>query len=100
MRQIGEAPGLLARLPGFRQIMQLQHMKGMDLQDMFGDIMGPAAAGPLPRAGGQGSHAAAVAKARLMGYAPPPKPVSDADRKKLKDKRKQERQNRKKGRRR
>jgi signal recognition particle subunit SRP54 len=40
-----------------------------------------------------------MAKARLMGYAPPPKGLSDADRKKLKDKRKKERQNKKNARR-
>jgi len=96
MRQIGEAPGLLARLPGFRQIMQLQQMKGMDLNEMFGDILPKM---PMPRAGGQGSHAAAMAKAKLLGRAPAPKSISDEQRKKLKDKRKRERQNKKKNRR-
>ena len=96
MRQIGESPGLLSRLPGFRQIAQLQQMKGMNVQEMFGDMFGGAMPGGMvPRAGGQGSHAAAVAKARLMGYAPPPKNLSDVDRKRLKDKRKKERQNKK-----
>jgi signal recognition particle subunit SRP54 len=101
MKQIGDSPGILSRLPGFRQIAQLQQMKGMNVQDMFGDMFGNAMAdGMVPRAGGQGSHAAAMAKARLMGYAPPPKSLSDVDRKKIKDKRKQERQNKKKNRRR
>ena len=101
MKQIGDSPGILSRLPGFRQIAQLQQMKGMNVQDMFGDMFGNAMAdGMVPRAGGQGSHAAAMAKARLMGYAPPPKSMNDVDRKKLKDKRKQERQNKKKNRRR
>jgi signal recognition particle subunit SRP54 len=100
MRQIGESPGILSRLPGFRQIAQLQQMKGMNVKDMFGDMFGGAMNdGIVPRAGGQGSHAAAMAKARLMGYAPPPKGLSDADRKKLKDKRKKERQNKKNARR-
>jgi signal recognition particle subunit SRP54 len=96
MKQIGESPGLLARLPGFRQIAQLQQMKGMNIQEMFGDMFGGGLPGGMvPKAGGQGSHAAAMAKARLMGYAPPPKTVSDDDRKKIKDKRKKERQNKK-----
>jgi signal recognition particle subunit SRP54 len=96
MAQIGQTPGILARLPGFRQIAQLQQMKGMNVQDMFGDMFGGAMAdGLVPRAGGQGSHAAALAKARLMGYAPPPSTMSDAEKKKLKDKRKKERQNKK-----
>lgn len=96
MKQIGDSPGMLARLPGFRQIAQLQQMKGMDLQGMFGDMFGDTFAGGMaPKAGGQGSYAAAQAKARLMGYANPSGGPSDAERKKLKEKRKKERQNKK-----
>ena len=54
--------------------------------------------GMAPKAGGQGSYAAAQAKARLMGYANPTSGPSDAERKKLKEKRKKERQNKKKAR--
>lgn len=101
MRQIGQTPGLLARLPGFRQIAQLQQMKGMNLQEMFGDTFGGALPGGMvPRAGGQGSHAAAMAKARLMGLAPPVRTSSEDEKKRLKDKRKKERQNRKNSRKR
>lgn len=96
MKQIGSSPGLLARLPGFRQIAQLQQMKGMDMQGMFGDMLGGGFAdGMVPKAGGQGSYAAAQAKAKLMGYAAPTSGPSDAERKRLKDKRKKERQNKK-----
>ncbi len=102
MRQIGEAPGLLSRLPGFRQIAQMQQMRGMNLEEMFGDMFGGGGlpGGLVPRAGGQGSHAAAMAKARLMGYAPPPKAMSKDDKKKLKEKRKKEKENKKKSRKR
>jgi signal recognition particle subunit SRP54 len=96
MKQIGDAPGLLSRLPGFRQIAQLQQMKGANVQDMFGDMFGSGfAGGMVPKAGGQGSHAAAMAKARLMGYAPPPKSSNEAERKKILEKRKKEKANKK-----
>jgi signal recognition particle subunit SRP54 len=54
------------------------------------------AGGMIPRAGGQGSHAAALAKARLMGYAPPAKSVSKDERKKIEERRKKEKANKKK----
>lgn len=102
MKQIGNNPGILSRLPGFRQIAQLQQMKGMDMQSMFGDMFGGAGldGGLVPKAGGQGSYAASRAKAQLMGYAQPNSGPSDAERKRLKDKRKKERQNKKNSRRR
>ncbi len=97
MRQIGQAPGLLARLPGFRQIAQLQQLKGANVQEMFGDMFGPAASpgGSVPKAGGQGSHAAAVAKNRLMGYGQAQKGASKDDRKKIEQRRKKEKANKK-----
>ena len=101
MRRIGRQPGLLGMLPGFRQIAQLQAMKGMNVQEMFGDMFaGAMPGGQVPRAGGQGSHQASLAKQRLLGTAPAPKGMSDVERKRLKDKRKAERQNKKKNRRR
>lgn len=93
MRQIGQTPGLLGRLPGFKQIAQLQQMKGMNMQEMFGDMMGGDLAAAMR--GGPGSAAAAQAKARLMGYAPPPKTISEEEKRRLRDKRKKERQNKK-----
>ncbi len=91
MKQLGGGPGapgmnLLQRLPGFRQLAQLNSMKGMapeDLAAMFG-LPKEMGAGALPAAGGQGSHSAAMARARLMGMG----------------EKKKERQNKKKNRRR
>ncbi len=100
MRQIGDAPGLLSRLPGFRQIAQLRQMKGMDMKDLFGNELAGLSPEMIPQAGGKGSHAAAMARARLMGYAPPARVMSDDEKDRLKEKRKRERQNKKKNRRR
>ena len=97
MRQIGDAPGLLSRLPGFRQIAQLRQMKGLDVKDLFGEL-GGLDPSMLPAAGGKGSHAAAMARARLMGYAPPARVVSDEEKERMREKKKRERQNKKKNR--
>jgi len=108
MKQLGGGPGapgmnLLQRLPGFRNIAQLNALKGMppeDLAAMFG-LPKDAGAGALPAAGGQGSHSAAMARARLMGMGQQPsRIISDEERKRLREKRKKERQNKKKSRRR
>src|SRR5438874_1268909 len=107
MRQIGGGPGgagagLLSRLPGFRQMAQLQQLKGMpaeDLAKMFG-IPKEMTQG-MPAAGGKGSHSAAQARARLMGFQQgQPRQLSDDERKRLREKRKKERQNKKKSRKR
>jgi signal recognition particle subunit SRP54 len=107
MRQIGGGPGgagagLLSRLPGFRQIAQLQQLKGMppeDLAKMFGLPKEMTQAMPTP--GGKGSHSAALARARLMGFQQgAPRQMTDEERKRLREKRKQERRNKKKNRRR
>jgi len=108
MRQLGGGPGapgmnLLQRLPGFRQLAQLNQLKGMapeDLAAMFG-IKGEMAGAGMPAAGGKGSHAAAMARQRLMGMGGQPSRVmSDEEKKRLREKRKKERQNKKKNRRR
>jgi len=106
MRQLGGGPGgagagLLSRLPGFRQLAQLKALKGVDpseLATMFG--LPKAAPEAVPAAGGKGSHAAAVARARMMGFGPPPRQLSDEERQRLREKKKKERQNKKKARRR
>src|SRR4051794_25243284 len=107
MRQLGGGPGgagmnLLQRLPGFRQLAQLNQLKGMDPEEMakmFGLPKDMGAAG-LPAAGGKGSHSAALARQRLMGMgAQPARVMSDEERKRLREKRKKERQNKKKNRR-
>src|SRR5258708_32096831 len=98
MKQLGGGPGapgmnLLQRLPGFRQLAQLNQLKGMapeDMAAMFG-LPKDMGAGALPAAGGQGSHAAAMARARLMGMGgAPARIISDAAKKRLPDKTTQE----------
>src|SRR3954463_8704471 len=74
MGSIGGGPGapgmnLLNRLPGFRQLAQLNQLKGMPPEDMaklFG-LPTDLGADSLPAAGGKGSHSAARARQRLMG---------------------------------
>ena len=112
MGSIGSNPGLLGRIPGFKQLGQLQKMKGMDLSSIFGKdakMMEQALGGgpqqmQLPQAApgytlpvGQSQ----MAKARLMGYSNTPqgKPMTDRDRDALKERRKREKQNKKKNRR-
>jgi signal recognition particle subunit SRP54 len=118
MGNIGQNPGLLGRIPGFKQLGQLSKMKNMDLGSMFGGgkdakLMEQALAGggmpgmpmqmpqlapgytpPMSRAD--------MAKARLAGYSmgPQVKAKDDRERDALKDKRKRERQARKKNRKR
>jgi len=111
MGQIGKSPGLLGQLPGFKQIAQLRKMKGMDLSSIFGKdaaMMEQAMGGmPMPQMQvGRGLQAPMSAsqmnKARLAGYTTGPelKTLSDAERKRLKDKKKQQKDARKKNRKR
>jgi signal recognition particle subunit SRP54 len=116
MKQIGDAPGLLGRLPGVKQLMQLRKLQGRGMEDvlgadadaieraMQGQMMDPraaAAAAGLPKGYTPPMSAAAMARARLMGYAPEPIQVeSKKDRDVRNKKRKAERQARKKNRKR
>ncbi len=115
MKQIGSAPGLLARLPGIKQLMQLRKLKGKGMEDVLGEdasavesalaggLVPPDAARQmgLPKGYTPPMAAGAMARARLMGYAPEPVAVESAkDREERKKKRKQERQARKKARKR
>jgi signal recognition particle subunit SRP54 len=112
MGAVGQNPGLLGRIPGFKQLGQLSKMKNMDLSQIFGkdakmmeQALGGGGGGmpmQLPQVApgytppmGQG----AMARARLMGYSDAPM-TSKVDRDALKDKRKRERQARKKNRKR
>src|SRR5207249_2104275 len=88
MRQLGGGPGapgmnLLQRLPGFRQLAQLNQLKGMPPEDMaklFG-LPKDMGAEAMPAAGGKGSHSAALARQRLMGMGgAPPRQMSDEER--------------------
>jgi len=109
MGAVGQNPGLLGRIPGFKQLGQLARMKNMDMGALFGrdaPMMEQALGGRGPLqmpslAPGYTSPVgqAAMNRARLMGYsnAPTTKPV---DRDALNEKRKRERQARKKNRKR
>jgi signal recognition particle subunit SRP54 len=109
MGAVGQNPGLLGRIPGFKQLGQLARMKNMDMGALFGKdgpMMEQALGGKMPMklptvAQGYTSPVgqAAMNRARLMGYstAPAAKPV---DRDALNEKRKRERQARKKNRKR
>ncbi|HET6922330.1 MAG TPA: signal recognition particle protein, partial [Anaeromyxobacteraceae bacterium] len=116
MQAVGSAPGLLSRLPGIKQMMQLRKLQGRGMEDVLGEdaaeverameqpvdparLAGqmagmPAGMQPRPAAG-------AMARARMMGYAPEPVAAETRkDRDARKKKRKQERQARKAARRR
>jgi signal recognition particle subunit SRP54 len=110
MRTVGDAPGLLSRLPGIKQLAQLRKLQGKGMDDVLGeDAAGveaalgggdPAALAAkmqgLPRGVQPRMPAGAMARARLMGYAPEPVAVESAEeRERRKKKRKQERQARK-----
>src|SRR5215831_17325762 len=112
MGAVGQNPGLLGRIPGFKQLGQLSKLKNMDLSQVFGKdakMMEQAMSG-----GGAGMPmqipqvapgytppmgAGAMARARLMGYSDTPM-GKQVDRDALRDKRKRERQARKKNRKR
>jgi signal recognition particle subunit SRP54 len=115
MKQVGSAPGLLARLPGVKQLMQLRKLQGKGMEDVLGEDaaaveqalhggMDPAQAARamgLPKGYTPPAPAGAMARARLMGYAPEAISVESAkERDARKKKRKQERQARKKNRKR
>ena len=121
MGQIGSAPGLLARLPGFKQIAQLRQLKGMGMEDLFGDdakaveneLFG-AGQDPQAMARAMGLKPgqmprlppAAMARARQMGmpagFGRPRTTLSpeaeEAEREKVRKERKRERQAKKKNR--
>jgi len=109
MGTIGQNPGLLGRIPGFKQMGQLAQLKNMDLSSVFGKdpkMMEKAMAGmgmggmQLPQIApgytapmGQ----AAMAKARMMGYAPP-SAAKPENKDAIKERRKREKENKKKNR--
>ena len=116
MRAVGSAPGLLSRLPGMKQLANLRKSKGQGMEDVLGDdasavsdLMEGRTPDPATLAGQMAGlpkgmqprlPAGALARARLMGYAPEPiSTESAADREARNKKRKRERQARKKARR-
>ncbi len=117
MKTFGDAPGLLSRLPGIKQLFQLRKLQGKGMEDVLGDDaadvqralagggIDPKMAGQLaglPKGYQPRMPTGAMARARLMGYAPEPIASTEtpADRERRKKKRKQERQARKKARKR
>jgi signal recognition particle subunit SRP54 len=113
MKQVGSAPGLLSKLPGVKQLMQLRKLQGKGMEDvlgadaaaveqaMQGGLVPPDAARAmgLPKGYTPPMSSGAMARARLMGYAPEPiSSETPAEREARKKKRKQERQSRKKNR--
>lgn len=115
MKQVGSAPGLLARLPGVKQLMQLRKLQGRGMEDFLGKdaaaveqalqggLVPPDAARQmgLPKGYTPPMSSGAMTRARLMGYAPEPIQVETSkDRDARKKKRKAERQARKKARKR
>ncbi len=120
MGAIGQNPGILGKLPFFKQLGQMNQMKNMDLSSLFGaDPMMAQALGAgggipgmpgmpmqmpagLPKGYTPPMSQAQLAQARMQGYSMGPAKggMSDAERKALKDKRKREKENKKKNRRR
>jgi signal recognition particle subunit SRP54 len=112
MGTIGQNPGLLGRIPGFKQLGQLSQLKNMDLSSIMGnDKLMQQAMGSMGGMGGMQLQMpqiapgytppmgqAAMAKARLMGYAPPSAAGKTDDKDAIKERRKREKANRKKNR--
>jgi signal recognition particle subunit SRP54 len=112
MGAVGQNPGLLGRIPGFKQLGQLSKLKNMDLSQVFGKdakmmeqaLSGGGAGMPMQMPQVAPGYtppmgAGAMARARLMGYSDAPM-GKQVDRDALRDKRKRERQARKKNRKR
>jgi signal recognition particle subunit SRP54 len=112
MGSIGQNPGILGRIPGFKQMAQLQKLKGTDMSSVLGKdarMLDGLASGMPPGMGmplempqiapgyTPPMSQAQMARARMMGYSmgPQAKPISDKERDALKEKRKRERQRKK-----
>ena len=69
MKQVGQQPGLLGNLPGFKQLSQLQQLRGGQMGDFFADFdelgMGMPGAGPSPRSGQRASRGKAPSQSEL-----------------------------------
>ena len=117
MGNIGQNPGLLGRLPFFKDLGALSNLKNMDLSSIFGKdpMMAQALQGMGGMPGGMQMpqmpqmapgytppmSQAQLAKARLQGYSmgPPKGGQSDDERRAVKERRKREKANKKKNRR-
>jgi signal recognition particle subunit SRP54 len=114
MKQVGSAPGLLSRLPGVKNLMNLRQLQGKGMEDVLGSDAGAleqamgggmdqaamARAAGLPKGYTPPMPAGAMARARLMGYSQEPAAVGESakEREARQKKRKAERQARKKAR--
>jgi signal recognition particle subunit SRP54 len=114
MKQVGSSPGLLSRLPGVKNLMNLRQLQGKGMEDVLGadagslqqsmgggmDQAAMARAAGLPKGYTPPMPAAAMARARLMGMSQEPAAVGESakDREARQKKRKAERQARKKAR--
>jgi signal recognition particle subunit SRP54 len=114
MKQVGSAPGLLSRLPGVKNLMNLRQLQGKGMEDVLGadagameqamggglDQAAMARAAGLPKGFTPPMPAGALARARLMGMSQEPAAVGESakDREARMKKRKAERQARKKAR--
>ncbi len=112
MGTIGQNPGLLGRIPGFRQMGQLAQMKNMDLSSILGKdpkmvekTMAGMGMGGMPMQLPQIAPGytppmgqAAMARARMMGYAPPSAGGKSENKDAIKERRKREKENKKKNR--
>lgn len=121
MGAIGQDPGILGKLPFFKQLGQMNQMKNMDLGSLFGkdpmmaQALGMGGPGGMPGMPGMQMQMqpglppgytppmskAQLAQARMQGYSmgPAKAGMNDAERKALKEKRKREKDNKKKNRR-
>ncbi|MBK9518005.1 MAG: signal recognition particle protein [Anaeromyxobacter sp.] len=114
MKSMGSASGLLSRLPGMKNLMNLRKLQGKGMEDVLGadaaameqamgggmDQAAMARMAGLPKGYTPPMASGAMARARLMGYAPEPVAVTESskDRDARNKKRKAERQSRKKNR--
>ncbi|MDP1921580.1 MAG: signal recognition particle protein [Myxococcales bacterium] len=115
MGSIGDNPGLLGNIPGFKQLAQMSKLKDMNLGSLFAKdplmqqamgMGGPGMGMQMPQMPGLPAgytppmSKAQLAQARLQGYSMgPAAKQSDAERKALKERRKREKDNKKKNRR-
>ncbi|MDP3234239.1 MAG: signal recognition particle protein [Myxococcales bacterium] len=116
MGSIGDNPGLLGNIPGFKQLAQMSKLKDMNLGSLFAKdplmqqamgMGGPGMGMQMPQMPGLPAgytppmSKAQLAQARLQGYSMGPAATkqTDAERKALKERRKREKENKKKNRR-
>jgi signal recognition particle subunit SRP54 len=116
MGAIGQDPGLLGRIPFFKQLGQMNQMKDMNLGDLLGKDPMMAQALGMGGPGGMGMpmqmpgmpagytppmNQGQLARARMQGYqmGPAKTGMTDAERKAIKERRKKEKANKKKNRR-